>query len=278
MSLVRNLENISFKSIHVQKVRPKKNLGQHFLNDVSIAKEIVDTLVLPDDCKQVLEVGPGMGVLTDFLFEKKDLHVKVIEIDKESINYLNGKFPDRADDIMEGDFLRIDFHKYFPGNFVVIGNFPYNISTQILFKVLDNRESIPEIVGMFQKEVAERIAGDPGGREYGILSVFMQTWFDVKLVRVLNENDFTPPPKVKSAVLHFIRKKNFVLQCDETAFRRVVKTAFNQRRKTLRNALSSLVTKELSNKIPFAELRAEALSWEKFVELTNAVEKLISGK
>ena len=160
----------------------------------------------------------------------------------------------------------------------MIGNFPYNISTQILFKVLDNRESIPEIVGMFQKEVAERIAGDPGGREYGILSVFMQTWFDVELVRVLNENDFTPPPKVKSAVLHFIRKKNFVLQCDETAFRRVVKTAFNQRRKTLRNALSSLVTKELSNKIPFAELRAEALSWEKFVELTNAVEKLISGK
>ena len=160
----------------------------------------------------------------------------------------------------------------------MIGNFPYNISTQILFKVLDNREQIPEITGMFQKEVAERIAGNPGGREYGILSVFMQTWFDVKLVMVLNENDFTPPPKVKSAVLHFVKKKNFVLPCSEAAFRRVVKTAFNQRRKTLRNALSSLVTKELSNSLPFAELRAEALSWEKFVELTNAVENLISVK
>ena len=124
MSLVRNLENINFKKIHVQKVRPKKNLGQHFLNDVSIAKEIVDTLVLPDACKQVLEVGPGMGVLTDFLFEKRDLHVKVIEIDKESINYLNGKFPDHAEDIIEGDFLRIDFHKYFPGNFCSDRKFP----------------------------------------------------------------------------------------------------------------------------------------------------------
>lgn len=262
----------------MQKVRPKKNLGQHFLNDVAVAGKIVDSLILPDGCKQVLEVGPGMGVLTDFLFEKKDLHVKIIEIDKESIHFLNEKFPSHASDIIEGDFLRIDFKKYFSGNFAVIGNFPYNISTQILFKVLDNRDRIPEIVGMFQKEVAERIAGEPGGREYGILSVFMQTWFDVKLIMILNENDFSPPPKVKSAVLHFLRKKNFVLQCEETAFRRVVKTAFNQRRKTLRNALSSLVTKELSNQIPFAELRAEALSWEKFVELTNAVENIIAEK
>lgn len=262
----------------MQKVRPKKNLGQHFLNDVAIAKEIVDILTLPDNCKQVLEVGPGMGILTDLLFEKKELHVKIIEIDKESIHYLNEKFPDKVSDIVEGDFLKVDFQKYFSGNFAVIGNFPYNISTQILFKVLDNRECIPEIVGMFQKEVAERIAGKPGGREYGILSVFMQAWFDVERVLVLNENDFSPPPKVKSAVLHFLRKKNFKLPCNEAAFRRVVKTAFNQRRKTLRNALSSLVTKELSGKIPFAELRAEALSWEKFAELTNAVEKLIAEK
>ena len=259
----------------MQKVRPKKNLGQHFLKDAVIAKEIVDALILPENCKQVLEVGPGMGVLTDFLFRKNDLHVKIIDIDKESIKFLNEKYPVHSGDIIEGDFLRVDFQKYFSGNFAVIGNFPYNISTQILFKVLDNRDRIPEIVGMFQKEVAERIAGDPGGREYGILSVFMQTWFDVKLIMVLNENDFSPPPKVKSAVLHFLRKENFVLQCDESAFRRVVKTAFNQRRKTLRNALSSLVTKELSNKIPFAELRAEALSWEKFVVLTNAVVNLI---
>ena len=260
----------------LQNIRAKKNLGQHFLNDPSIANRIVDSLT--GKCNQVLEVGPGMGILTDFLFEKKDLNVKIIDIDTESIKYLNEKYPNHLKNIIEGDFLTTEFDKIFTGNFSIIGNFPYNISTQILFKVLDNRERIPEIVGMFQKEVAERIAGNPGGREYGILSVFMQTWFDVELIMVLNENDFTPPPKVKSAVLHFIRKDNFELQCDEKLFRKVVKTAFNQRRKTLRNALSILVSKEHSDKIPFAQLRAETLSWEKFVDLTNAVEKLIAGK
>jgi len=262
----------------LKKVNPKKSLGQHFLKDAEIARRIVDSLTLADGCKQVLEVGPGMGVLTDFLFEKKNLHVRIIDIDTESITYLNERFPLSGKDIIEGDFLRVDMDKIFKGDFAIIGNFPYNISTQILFKVLDNRSRIPEVVGMFQKEVAERIAGTPGGREYGILSVFMQTWYDVSLIMVLNEDDFSPPPKVKSAVLHFHRKKNFVLPCDEAAFRRVVKAAFNQRRKTLRNAMSSMVSKELSGNLPFASLRAEALSWEKFVELTIEVEKMIAEK
>jgi 16S rRNA (adenine1518-N6/adenine1519-N6)-dimethyltransferase len=262
----------------LKKVSPKKNLGQHFLKDTEIARQIVDSLSLTNGCNQVLEVGPGMGVLTDFLFGNKDLQVKVIDIDTESVTYLNERFPLRSKDIIEGDFLKVDLEKIFKGDFAIIGNFPYNISTQILFRVLDNRELIPEVVGMFQKEVAERIAGTPGGREYGILSVFMQTWYDVSLIMVLNEEDFSPPPKVKSAVLHFQRKKNFVLPCDEAAYRRVVKAAFNQRRKTLRNAMSSMVSKELSGKIPFAGLRAEALSWEKFVELTLAVEKMLAEK
>jgi 16S rRNA (adenine1518-N6/adenine1519-N6)-dimethyltransferase len=260
----------------LKKVNPKKNLGQHFLKDPVLAKQIVDTLTLPRNCRQVLEVGPGMGVLTDFLFARQDIRTKIIDIDEESIRFLRDRFPSHHKDIIEGDFLQMEADKMFEGNFAIIGNFPYNISTQILFRVLDNRERVPEIVGMFQKEVAERIAGQPGGREYGILSVFMQAWYEVSLVMYLNEEDFSPPPKVKSAVLHFLRKENFKLPCDERSFRRVVKTAFNQRRKTLRNALSSLVTKEKSDLIPYAGLRAETLSWEKFVELTQAVDKLMT--
>ncbi len=260
----------------MKKVNPKKSLGQHFLKDPLLAKQIVDSLTLPLNCKQVLEVGPGMGVLTDFLFQTKAYKTKIIDIDKESIRYLEEKYPEHKPSIYYGDFLQLNPEELFKGEFCVIGNFPYNISTQILFKVLDFRNSIPEVVGMFQKEVAERIAGTPGGREYGILSVFMQTWYDVKLIMQLNEDDFHPPPKVKSAVLHFIRKENFKLACDEVAFRRVVKAAFSQRRKTLRNALSALVSKETAEKLPFHTLRAETLSWEKFVELTLAVEKLKS--
>jgi len=163
----------------------------------------------------------------------------------------------------------MDFDQFFKGQFAIIGNFPYNISSQILFKVLDDRDRIPEVVGMFQKEVAMRIAGDPGSKEYGILSVFMQAYFDVNIVLQLNENDFQPPPKVKSTVLHFLRKDNFNLGCDEKEFRKTVKTAFNQRRKTLRNAMGTMVSKDVE--IPFSGLRAEALSWQKFVELTNFI-------
>lgn len=259
-------------------VKPKKSLGQHFLKDEEKAKQIVAMLSLPGTCNQVLEVGPGMGILTQFLFERIDFDTKVVDIDKESVHFLINRFPGKKASIINSDFLQLDFNEVFKGSFAIIGNFPYNISSQILFRVLDERNRIPEVVGMFQKEVAERIAGRPGSREYGILSVFMQAWYAVEVVMQLNEDDFSPPPKVKSAVLHFMRKQNFTLPCDEALFRRVVKTAFNQRRKTLRNALSQLVGKELSGNLPFSDLRAEALSWEKFTELTITIEKIIRSK
>ena len=258
----------------MKSVTPKKSLGQHFLKDSAIASRIVDALTLPHGCSSVLEVGPGMGILTDFLFDRKDIKTKIIDIDRESADFLLEKYPEHKNDIINNDFLIIDLEKIFENDFAIIGNFPYNISTQILFKVLDHRSKIPEVVGMFQKEVAERIAGEPGGREYGILSVFMQAWYDVSIIMTLNQDDFTPPPKVKSAVLHFLRKENFILPCNEKSFRRIVKAAFNQRRKTLRNALSSLVTREISTQLPYADLRAEALSWQQFAELTNTIEKL----
>jgi 16S rRNA (adenine1518-N6/adenine1519-N6)-dimethyltransferase len=255
----------------VRSVQAKKNLGQHFLKDAEKAHHIVD--MLSGECMQILEIGPGMGILTDFLFSQKDLDVKIVDIDSESIRYLLDRFPDRATHIIEGDFLQIDLKTFFHGPFAIIGNFPYNISSQILFRILENRDLIPEAVGMFQKEVAERIAGSPGGREYGILSVLMQTWYDVNIAMQLDQEDFTPPPKVKSAVLTFRRKPEFVLGCDEKLYKRVIKAAFNQRRKTLRNALSVMVGKELSSNLPFAGLRAEALSWEQFTELTRAIQK-----
>lgn len=255
-------------------VQAKKNLGQHFLNDVEKGREIVETLT--GLSSNILEVGPGMGILTGFLFENKSKRTRIVDIDKESIHFLYEKFPAHKDDIIEGDFLQLDFEKVFDGQpFSIVGNFPYNISTQILFRVLDHRNLVPEVVGMFQKEVAERIAGSPGGREYGILSVLMQAWYDISIVMQLEQSDFTPPPKVKSAVLHFIRKEKFELGCDPVLFKRVIKAAFNQRRKTLRNALSVITGKEIAGSLPFANLRAETLSWQKFVELTNAIEKVI---
>ncbi|HQW21995.1 MAG TPA: 16S rRNA (adenine(1518)-N(6)/adenine(1519)-N(6))-dimethyltransferase RsmA [Bacteroidia bacterium] len=250
-------------------VRAKKNLGQHFLKDPAIAERIVGFLGDSKAYTDILEIGPGMGILTDFLFEKKGYRTRIVDLDEESITYLNNRFPLRQQDIIHADFLQMDFDQFFKGQFAIIGNFPYNISSQILFKVLDDRDRIPEVVGMFQKEVAMRIAGDPGSKEYGILSVFMQAYFDVNIVLQLNENDFQPPPKVKSTVLHFLRKDNFNLGCDEKEFRKTVKTAFNQRRKTLRNAMGTMVSKDVE--IPFSGLRAEALSWQKFVELTNFI-------
>ncbi len=250
-------------------VRAKKNLGQHFLKDPAIAERIVGFLGDSKAYTDILEIGPGMGILTDFLFEKKGYRTRIVDLDEESITYLNNRFPLRQQDIIHADFLRMNFDEFFKGQFAIIGNFPYNISSQILFKVLDDRERIPEVVGMFQKEVAMRIAGDPGSKEYGILSVFMQAYFDVNIVLQLNENDFQPPPKVKSTVLHFLRKENFELGCDEKEFRKTVKMAFNQRRKTLRNAMGAMIAKDVE--IPFSGLRAEALSWQKFVELTNFI-------
>ncbi len=253
-------------------VKAKKFLGQHFLKDPAIAEEIVNFLGESNLYSDVLEIGPGMGILTQFLFENKKFHTKIVDLDLESIEYLNNLYPLRQQDILHDDFLKLETNNIFKGQFAIIGNFPYNISSQILFKVLEERDRIPEVVGMFQKEVAERIAGTPGGREYGLLSVFMQAFYDVKIVRQLTQTDFLPPPKVKSAVLHFLRKENFDLGCDEKDFRRVVKMAFNQRRKTLRNALSAAVARDID--IPFGSLRAETLGWQQFVELTNFIVSL----
>ena len=246
-------------------ITAKKHLGQHFLKDENLAQQIVETLKPAGRYKRVLEVGPGMGVLTNFLFHRNEFEVRLIEIDKEAVSFLQKRFPDHFGCIIEGDFLKMDFSNSEP--FAIIGNFPYNISTQILFKALEHKEIIPEVVGMFQKEVAERLASPPGGREYGILSVLMQAFYDVKLIMTLNEQDFAPPPKVKSAILQFERKENFKLKCDEKFFKTVVKMAFNQRRKTLRNALKQLIDKTSDKEIPYLDKRAETLSWQQFEEL-----------
>jgi 16S rRNA (adenine1518-N6/adenine1519-N6)-dimethyltransferase len=252
-------------------VSAKKHLGQHFLKDESIAMRIVDSLKPEDRYKEVLEIGPGMGVLSKYLFEKKEYHTTLIEIDREAIVYLKKHYPDRTSQITEGDFLSLNLAEVFKKPFAIIGNFPYNISTQILFRILENKTIVPECVGMFQKEVAERIASGPGNKEYGILSVLMQAYYEVELLFVLNQEDFSPPPKVKSGVLRFERKENFELGCDEKSFFRMVKTAFNQRRKTLRNALSSMMNKNGIASIPYLDKRAETLSWQQFVELTIAI-------
>ncbi len=255
----------------MQSITAKKHLGQHFLKNEDIAKSIVDSLNPNGRYKEVLEIGPGMGVLSKYLFEKSEYHTTLIEIDKEAISYLRKYYPERKSQLVEGDFLSLNLKELFKNPFAVIGNFPYNISTQILFTLLENKEIVPECVGMFQKEVAERIASGPGNKEYGILSVLMQAYYDVELLFVLNQEDFSPPPKVKSAVLRFERKENFQLGAEEKAFFRTVKTAFNQRRKTLRNALSSLINKNAIASIPYLDKRAETLGWQQFVELTNSI-------
>ncbi|GHS85835.1 ribosomal RNA small subunit methyltransferase A [Bacteroidia bacterium] len=246
-------------------VRAKKSLGQHFLINSAIARTIVDAL--PSQVTEVLEVGAGMGALTDYLALNPSYRLTVVEIDKESVAYLKKKIP--ALSIVEGDFLRLDLSTVFPESFAVIGNFPYNISSQILFKVLECRGQIPYVVGMFQKEVAERIAARHGSRTYGILSVLLQAFYDIEYLFTVHENAFSPPPKVKSAVIRLQRNKRSHLDCDEMAFVKVVKTAFNQRRKTLRNALTCLVTDKQRLQDALFNRRAEQLSVEEFIELTK---------
>lgn len=252
----------------MERVRAKKSLGQHFLKDEKIAKRIVESLS-HQGYRSVLEIGPGMGILTGLLFQHHEYRTTLIEIDKESVVFLKKQYSQHVDQIIEGDFLNIPMENLFTEPFAIIGNFPYNISSQILFKVLENKKMIPEVTGMFQKEVGERIASEPGNREYGILSVLMQAFYDVELLFLLDENDFAPPPKVKSAVLHFRRKEDHVLGCDEKLFFRTVKAAFNQRRKMLRNALSHFIDPARKENIPYLDKRAETLSWQQYVELTN---------
>jgi 16S rRNA (adenine1518-N6/adenine1519-N6)-dimethyltransferase len=222
----------------------------------------------------VLEVGPGMGVLTKYLLQENKFETSIIDIDRESIAFLHKNFPALGDRIIENDFLKIDLGKYFGNSpFAVIGNFPYNISTQILFKVLDHKEQVPEVVGMFQKEVAERIASPPGNKAYGILSVLLQAFYNIEYLFTVHENVFSPPPKVKSAVIRLTRNNVQHLDCDEVLFKKVVKAGFNQRRKTLRNALKQLMNENNTDaaNVPFLDKRAEQLSVQDFIDLTKSV-------
>ena len=257
----------------MKQVRPKKNLGQHFLTDLSIAKAIADTV---DACPElpVLEVGPGMGVMTQFLVEKPR-PLKVVEIDRESVAWLNEHFPKLRDNILGEDFLRMDLQTVFDGQpFVLTGNYPYDISSQIFFKMLDNKELIPCCTGMIQREVAQRMAAEPGSKTYGILSVLIQAWYNVEYLFTVDEHVFNPPPKVKSAVIRMTRNEVSDLGCDERLFKRLVKTVFNQRRKMLRVSLKQMLPADS----PFFTLhsslltkRPEQLSIPQFVELTNLV-------
>jgi len=260
------------------KVRPKKSLGQHFLHDQHIAQRIVDSLAPGPN--PVLEIGPGMGVLTKFLVAKPDTDLRLIEIDRDSVRYLHEHYPQLGDRIISGDFLELDLRGVFPGVFSVIGNFPYNISSQIFFRVLECRNQVDQVVCMLQKEVADRIAAKPGNKTYGILSVLLQAYYDIDYLFKVSPGVFTPPPKVMSAVIRLRRNATARLECNEELFVQVVKQGFNMRRKTLRNALKNLILPAPAGQEPannaFEEmlnLRAEQLSVESFVFLTNVIEQ-----
>jgi 16S rRNA (adenine1518-N6/adenine1519-N6)-dimethyltransferase len=255
----------------MNQVKAKKHLGQHFLTDENIAKKIADTLQL-EGYDLVLEIGPGMGVLTKYLLEK-DIETYVIEIDTESVEYLNAHYPKLHGKIISKDFLKYNLNEVFNGKpFALIGNYPYNISSQIVFKCLEMRNQIPEFSGMFQKEVAERICEKKGSKTYGILSVLAQAFYEVDYLFTVHENVFNPPPKVKSGVMRMKRKENFQLPCDEKLFFTVVKTAFQQRRKTLRNSLKSFALSDNLKEDTIFDLRPEQLSVEQFIDLTQKIE------
>lgn len=266
-------------------VRAKKALGQHFLTDLKIAQDIAGALVVADavngdSVTDVLEIGPGMGVLTQFLLKRPEISLKMVEIDRESVDYLLVNFPQVNGSLIEADFLRMRLENFFGGSFCVIGNFPYNISSQIFFRILEYKERIPQVVCMIQKEVAERIAEGPGTKTYGILSVLLQTWYDIEYLFTVGEGAFNPPPKVKSAVIRLTRNSRTDLGCDEGLFRAVVKTSFNQRRKTMRNSLRPLIEAKaqregwdcgrlasfMSDSV--FDLRPERLGVEDFIALT----------
>ncbi|MEO9256833.1 MAG: 16S rRNA (adenine(1518)-N(6)/adenine(1519)-N(6))-dimethyltransferase RsmA [Crocinitomicaceae bacterium] len=254
-------------------VTAKKHLGQHFLTDKNICKKIANELSSEPTYKKALEIGPGMGALTEFLLQKENVELSVMEIDSESIEYLKEHFKQLEDRIFENDFLKVDLQKIMGTEpFALVGNFPYNISTQILFKALEYRNQIPEVVGMFQKEVAERVAEQPGTKKYGIISVLLQAFYDIRYCFTVNENVFNPPPKVKSGVIALTRNSRENLGCNEKFFFQVVKTAFNQRRKTLRNSLKPLLN-GVDVTGDFFQLRPERLSVEEFITLTKLIEQ-----
>ena len=272
-------------TVFTMEVRAKKALGQHFLTDERIAQAIVDALEIPgqagNDVLPVLEVGPGMGVLTKYLLERKDIDLKLVEIDGESVEYLLTHFPGMQGRLLQADFLTLPLERIFPDRLAVIGNFPYNISSQIFFKILDNRERIPEVVCMIQKEVAERIAEKPGSKTYGILSVMLQAWYDIEYLFGVGPGCFAPPPKVDSAVIRLRRNGRKSLGCDEKLFTSIVKAAFGQRRKMMRNPLKPFLSAKADREgwnddqkaaftaNPIFEHRPETLSVEDFIDLTN---------
>jgi 16S rRNA (adenine1518-N6/adenine1519-N6)-dimethyltransferase len=259
------------KNNNMEKVKAKKHLGQHFLKDESVAQNIADTLGL-EGYEDILEIGPGMGVLTKYLLEKT-INTYVIEIDNESVEYLDANYPKLQGKIISKDFLKYDVNEVFGGKqFAIIGNFPYNISTQIVFRTLELRNQIPEFAGMFQKEVAERICEKKGSKTYGILSVLAQAFYDAEYLFTVDEHVFIPPPKVKSGVLRLRRKEDYSLPCGEKLFFTVVKTAFQQRRKTLRNSLKTLNLSDNLREDEVFNLRPEQLSVEQFIELTQKIE------
>lgn len=253
----------------MKRVKPKKHLGQHFLKDATIAEAIVDAFNQDRKSCNALEVGFGMGVLTKFLIERSDLNLSIIDIDSESIKYIHQQIEIAPEKLIEGDFLKLDLKQLFKGEkFSIIGNFPYNISTQILFKTLEHKDQVKEVVGMFQKEVAERIVSPEGSKVYGISSVLLQAYYDMEYLFTVDENVFNPPPKVKSAVIRLRRNDTLKLNCNEKRFTSLVKMAFNQRRKTMRNSLKSILPEELKNKEIFSK-RPEQLSVQDFIALTN---------
>ena len=255
----------------MQPVRAKKHLGQHFLNDENIARDTVGALLEKDKTSIIIEVGPGTGVLTQFLINDVE-NFLAMDVDGESVDYLKLKYPEKKDKIILSDFLEADLLKLAGQKFNVVGNFPYNISSQIMFKVLENKNSVDYVVGMFQKEVAMRLAEKPGSKVYGILSVLLQAYYDIEYLFTVHENVFTPPPKVKSAVIRLTRNSVQNLDCDEVLFKKIVKTTFNQRRKTIRNSVRTLFNNnELRH--PLLDKRPEQLSVAQFVELTKFVEE-----
>jgi 16S rRNA (adenine1518-N6/adenine1519-N6)-dimethyltransferase len=253
------------------KVRAKKFLGQHFLHDQRTAQKIVDALELRLEKNAVLEIGPGMGVLTQYLVQKESVDLKVVEIDRDSVKYLKTHYPLMVDRIIEGDFLELTLPDVFPGKFSIIGNFPYNISSQIFFKVLEDKQQVDQVVCMLQKEVADRIASKHGNKTYGILSVLLQAFFDIRVLFKVPPGAFSPPPKVMSAVIRLKRNAVTSLPCDEILFFQVVKQGFNNRRKTLRNALKNLNLTPAVAALPLLDQRAEQLSVESFIYLTQQI-------
>lgn len=253
----------------MEQVKAKKHLGQHFLRNDAICERIASSLTGHEDYKKVLEIGPGMGALTKYLLQLPGFETSVVEIDQESVIYLGKHYPEIRDRIYSEDFLRMKLDQLFHEPFAIAGNFPYNISSQIVFKILDYKDQIPEMVGMFQKEVAMRFAGGPGNKDYGIISVLAQAYYDIEYLFTVDENEFIPPPKVKSGVIRMRRKLRSELDCDPALFRAIVKTSFNQRRKTLRNSLKSLAGGKVDMSGEVFSKRPEQLSVQDFVGLTN---------